>query len=191
MMSGLGAQGPGTVFGPIPRLIAISGCQLAGSPQVATKGREDALYTTTVDSALLLPVLDHLRLPDGTGHAVVFLSFLDAEGHEFDTYNENVVGFRYFSSQGGYSEGNGGLDYRYAVFSDYGRLEMPYKRDLNVIYAEGQYMLHTGMMLHPDHWQPSSYGRPGLVPYSFSSYVPVSFFDAEYFDGVTTDDVLE
>jgi hypothetical protein len=35
-----------------------------------------------------------------SGHAVVFLAFLDKDGKELSTYSNKVVGFKYFSSQG-------------------------------------------------------------------------------------------
>ncbi|MFH2006928.1 MAG: thrombospondin type 3 repeat-containing protein [bacterium] len=122
----------------------------------------------------------NLNRTTGTGHAVVFLSFIDILGNESATWHPDVIGFRYFSSQGGLAEGAGGLDYRYAIFSDYGAPEMPYKRDLNVIYSTDPGYLNTGMMWHPSDWIPVS-PKP-------RDYTPPSMFDAQYFDGVTADD---
>jgi hypothetical protein len=116
----------------------------------------------------------------GTGHAVVFLKFIDIDGTEYDTWNDQVVGFRYFSSQGGYDPGTGGLDYRCAIFSDYGSPTMSCRRDLNVIYSTNQQLLNTGHMFAPAFWS-KAYRRPA------PAHV-VSRFDAVYFDGVTTDD---
>lgn len=57
----------------------------------------------------------------GTDHAVVFIAFVDVDGNEYDTYPDDakIIGFKYFSSQGRYDYGSGGLDYRYAIFSEY------------------------------------------------------------------------
>lgn len=88
----------------------------------------------------------------GTGHAVVFVSFLDKWGIEHNTYpnDEEIIGFKYYSSQGGFAEGNGGMDYRYAIFTDYHTSTfcnnnprvcddsdipiMPYRIDRNIYY---------------------------------------------------------
>ncbi len=93
----------------------------------------------------------------GTGHAVVFVAFIDKWGFEYDIYDESrdIIGFKYYSSQGGYDEGNGGMDYRYAIFKQYHTSTycnsnprvcdgdsvpiMPYKRDLNIYYHNEGY----------------------------------------------------
>ncbi len=96
----------------------------------------------------------------GSGHAVVFLGFVDEEGAIFDTYSDDVIGFYYFSAQGSYEVGLGGLDYRYGLFSDaLPYPDMPYKRDLNIIRSENQQVLSTGVMLHPAYWSASLSGR--------------------------------
>lgn len=121
----------------------------------------------------------NLNRTTGTGHAVVFVAYIDAAGNRFDQWNSQVVGFLYFSSQGGYDVGAGGMDYRYAIFDDFGTPEMPYKRDLGVIYSTNPHYLNTGMMWSPSRWDGQrSPGRPG----SFSR------FDEEVFDGMTADD---
>ncbi len=135
----------------------------------------------------------NLNRTNGTGHAVVFLSFIDIEGGESDSWHPDVVGFTYFSSQGGYDPGAGGLDYRYAVFDEFGEPAMPYKRDLHVIYSTDQRYLNTGMMFNPSLWLATSQVR-GLRTYSLdedTGVSPVSSFDAEYFNGVTFDDQLD
>ena len=132
----------------------------------------------------------NLNRTGGTGHAVVFVAFIDIAGNELATWSDAVVGFRYFSSQGGYEVGSGGLDYRYAVFSQHGAPVMPYKRDLNVIESDDQLILHTGVMLHPSRWQPSSYGLPVFATSAAARTERFSRFDAAYFDGATADDAL-
>ncbi len=129
----------------------------------------------------------NLNRTNGTGHAVIFMAFIDADGNEYETYNDKVVGFLYFGAQGGYDVGAGGLDYRYAVFSQYGALTMPYKRDLGIIASDGQYTFNTGMMLHPSRWLPSSYGNPYLPSHAIGDEIPVSSFDEGYFTGSTGD----
>jgi hypothetical protein len=111
----------------------------------------------------------NLNRENGTGHAVVFLSHIDVNGTESESWNEAMIGFRYFSSQGGYEPGTGGLDYRYAIFvtDEYeqdGYPPMPYKRDLRVIYSENPSYLNTGIMWHPDHWIDTSPGSPQAQP---------------------------
>ncbi|MBN1945692.1 MAG: thrombospondin type 3 repeat-containing protein [Bradymonadales bacterium] len=121
----------------------------------------------------------------GSGHAVVFLAFIDAQGNRYSTYNDDVIGFYYFSSQGGYDPGSGGLDFRYAIFEQYGEPTMPYKRDLNVIYSTSQRTLNTGMMFVPSLWVETSYTRRAS---SKAGEADISFFDADTFDGLTADD---
>ena len=101
--------------------------------------------------------LINLNRTNGTGHAVVFLSFIDGQGNELPSHGADVVGFKYFSSQGGYDAGAGGLDYRYAIFSQYGQPTMPYKRDVNVIDSEDQKYLNTGVMYAPKRWLRASW----------------------------------
>lgn len=122
----------------------------------------------------------NLNRTNGTGHAVVFLSFIDIEGNEFEVWNDSVVGFKYFSSQGGLAVGAGGLDYRYAVFDAYGTPTMPYKRDTGVIYSTNTKYLNTGMMLSPPRWTQKTLQLPVNAP--------LSVFDPKYFTGVTIDD---
>ena len=118
-----------------------------------------------------------------TGHAVTFLAFINAKGEIQPEYNDTVIGFKYFSSQGKATPGDGGLDYRYAVFSKFGCPDnMPYKRDCNVIYSADQRMLNTGLMLAPKYWT-------GVMPkLSSETENRSTVFNAAFFDGVTTDD---
>jgi hypothetical protein len=125
----------------------------------------------------------------GTGHAVDFLSFIDINGDEYTEYNENIIGFRYFSSQGGYNIGDGGLDYRYAVFDEFGSPEMPYKRDTKIIYSQDQHLLNTGVMFMPQYWSPATDYR--LYKPVDSSYIPVTRFNPFYFNGWTIDDIKD
>ena len=122
----------------------------------------------------------NLNRTNGTGHAVVFLSFIDMDGNESAVWHDGVVGFKYFSSQGGLDVGAGGFDYRYAVFDAYGSPPMPYKRDTGVIYSTDTMYLNTGMMFSPDHWAAGTYQAP--------IHAPATVFNPSYFSGVTIDD---
>lgn len=151
-----------------------------------TWGTADALVIYGMGEAVVFEDLTpgsfiNLNRTTGSGHAVIFLSFIDILGNESPVWHPDVIGFRYFSSQGGLAVGAGGMDYRYAIFSDFGSPEMPYKRDINVIYSTNPHYLNTGVMWHPDHW---------TVPPSFKAGAPITYseFDPVYFDGVTVDD---
>lgn len=124
----------------------------------------------------------NINRTNGTGHAVVFLSFIDIEGTESAAWHEGVVGFKYFSSQGGLEVGAGGLDFRYAVFDKYGTPTMPYKRDTGIIYSTSQHYLNTGFMYAPTQWK-----KPPAAPMWLAAD---SVFDPFYFNGVTLDDAL-
>lgn len=88
----------------------------------------------------------------GSGHAVVFISFLDSNCKEYSTYNSNVVGFKYYSSQGGSDVGRGGFDYRYAVFSGKSMATCPNYHDTGVIRSDNPLYLNTGVMYMPKYW---------------------------------------
>ncbi len=126
----------------------------------------------------------------GTGHAVVFLAFLDLDGNEYDVYPDDVeiVGFKYFSSQGSSEVGVGGMDYRWAVFSDYGCPAMPGPRDCNVIYSESQHYLNTGVIYAPSQWRTAYYTMLDDLAENWA--VAQSRVDPDYFDGITTDDPI-
>ena len=116
-----------------------------------------------------------------TGHAVTFIGFINKTGAIQQQYNAGVVGFKYFSSQGGAAVGEGGFDYRYAVFSKFGCPDMPYRRDCEVIYSTDQKMLNTGTMLNPKFWKHQ-------VQSPVSSTLRDTVFNGKFFDGITTDD---
>lgn len=116
-----------------------------------------------------------------TGHAVTFLGYINSTGKIQPQYNSTVVGFKYFSSQGRAAAGEGGLDYRYAVFSNFGCPQMPYKRDCEVIYSTDQRMLNTGTMLSPRYWT-------GIMPQASEETAGETVFNRTFFNGITTDD---
>ncbi|MDA8244146.1 MAG: hypothetical protein M0025_08520 [Elusimicrobia bacterium] len=116
-----------------------------------------------------------------TGHAVTFLGYISGTGKMLPEYGPDVVGFKYFSSQGRKEAGKGGFDYRYAVFSQYGCPAMPYLRDCDVIYSENQTYLNTGTMLSPAYWT-------GEKPQAAGELPAETTLDRGYFNGLTTDD---
>ena len=102
----------------------------------------------------------NLNRTTGTGHGVTFLAFLDRDGTEYESYPSDVsieiIGFKYFSAQGGYDIGSGGMDYRWAIFDDYDTPAPSFcssKRcDKNIIFSRRDNYLNVGMMWHPDKW---------------------------------------
>lgn len=117
-----------------------------------------------------------------TGHAVTFLGYIDKAGTVLPQYDAGVIGFKYFSSQGRAAAGEGGLDYRYAVFSKFGCPDnMPGKRDCNVIYSADQKMLNTGTMLSPAFWT-------HVMPKPSATPVQTTVLNRGFFNGITTDD---
>jgi hypothetical protein len=87
-----------------------------------------------------------------TGHAVVFLGYLDAKGNALGSFAPKVAGFRYFSAQGK-GRPDAGFAYRYAFFGtncpalDGGRV-----RDCGVIRSGNQRLLNTGRLAMPSRW---------------------------------------
>jgi hypothetical protein len=97
----------------------------------------------------------------GTGHATAFIAFLDRDGNEYEIYPSNmsieIIGFKYYSAQGGYDVGSGGMDYRWAIFDDYDTPTPSFcsttkKCDKNVLLSERNDYLNIGMMWHPNKW---------------------------------------
>ncbi|MNF28756.1 hypothetical protein D3C84_94450 [compost metagenome] len=93
----------------------------------------------------------NLNRTNKSGHAVLFLGFLDRHGETLDSYSSEVAGFKYYSSQGKLV--GGGFDYRYAFFDDTcPTLESSRRRDCGVIRSEKQNHLNTGYMFSPTKW---------------------------------------
>ncbi len=121
----------------------------------------------------------NINRTNGTGHAVLFIGFIDKSGKLLNEYSNKVIGFRYYSSQGLKEEGKGGLDYRNAIFSKYGCPDMDFKRDCDVIYSEDQRFLNTGMMLSPNIWK--------MPKPTWNLNLPPTVLDEKKFDGRVTD----
>lgn len=88
-----------------------------------------------------------------TGHAVVFMGFIDATGELVKTYDATkVVGFKYFSSQG---SNPGGFGYRWAYFNNHcpAKTDPAKPRDCGVQWSPRYAILDTGYLLHPSLWR--------------------------------------
>lgn len=129
----------------------------------------------------------------GTGHACVFLSYLDEKGEEISSFSPSVAGFKYFSAQGKDSP-DGGLGYRWAFFAGKAptKLKGGRRTDRGVIQNSKQSLLCCGYMLHPDHWPAKvGLGESGARASALSrtarkSELPLP--DLNRFDGATSGD---
>ena len=94
---------------------------------------------------------------NNSGHAVVFLGYVDAQGRDVLSYGPTVAGFRYFSSQGKAYSPESGFGYRWAFFNRNGAKFCPHlnggrKIDCGIIPRPDQNNLNTGYMLMPQFW---------------------------------------
>jgi len=129
---------------------------------------------------------------NGSGHAVIFLGFLDKDGNDLKKYSDQVGGFWYFSSNGRPNAPGGGLAYRWAFFSDVPcpTLSDGRKRDCGVMRKEKDNFLVGGVLWSPTVWDQSkaasqlSQLRDATDPAMLTEGV----FRDNYFTGVGTDD---
>lgn len=125
-------------------------------------GTADALSTFGVgrhaDFNKLRPgAFVNLNRTTKSGHAVVFLGYIDEKGNDLAAYGPTVAGFRYFSSQGKTRAPGSGFGYRWAFFDRNGASYCPVlgsgrKVDCRIIARRDQNNLNTGYMLHPQYW---------------------------------------
>ncbi len=129
----------------------------------------------------------------GSGHACVFLGYLDDAGNDVAAFGPSVAGFRYFSAQGKNSP-DAGFGFRWAFFAGKGPATLSGGRrmDRGIIWSEKPSLLCCGYMIHPAHW-PAAVGlgaTPGaraLAPATAREpELPVP--DLSRFDGVTMDE---
>ncbi len=124
----------------------------------------------------------NLNRTSGTGHAVVFISFLDKNCKEYDTWNSNVVGFKYYSSQ------TGGFDYRYAVFNGKSMTGCSGKTDTGIYDKQNdQTYLNTGVMYHPKYWLRTSrvLGTTSAgAPMPYSGFEEEDHFNGAKYNGI-------
>lgn len=94
----------------------------------------------------------NLNRAGGSGHAVVFLGYLDGNGGAVSTYGPSVKGFKYFSVQGK-GRADAGFAYRYAYFNGTCVPSTATKiHDCKVIRSANPALLNTGRMHMPDNW---------------------------------------
>jgi len=94
----------------------------------------------------------NINRKNNTGHAVLFLAYINEKGEELPTYSSAVKGFKYYSSQGK-GIGVGGFGYRYAFFdAACPVIESTKKRDCGIMFSENQSTLNCGYMLMPAFW---------------------------------------
>jgi hypothetical protein len=127
-----------------------------------------------------------------TGHAVVFLGYIDKEGHILSKYEDSrVAGFKYFSSQG-QGHPDGGLGYRWAFFEDAGcpALDDSRKRDCAILRTENNNYLVGGFLRVPTAWDQKKAADYILQGNSIQDprLLEEGTFNANFFTGVTTDD---
>ncbi|SFK19448.1 hypothetical protein [Bradyrhizobium sp. Gha] len=131
-------------------------------PKLDSYGTADALVTFGVGrhakfSELKPGSFINLNRTNGTGHAVVFISFLDEKGAELSSDSqpplEKIAGFKYSQNRNSH-----GLGYGFAFFSNKdGKSYCPalsdgLKPDCGVQYSVGQKILNAGYMLDPKLW---------------------------------------
>jgi hypothetical protein len=126
-----------------------------------------------------------------TGHAVIFLAYLDKAGNELREYSSEVAGFKYFSSQGA-GKPDGGFGYRWGFFSQNGcpSLDGNRKRDCGIIYSETGNLLVGGNVYNPANWDQAKAANQILRMQEVTdpSLLVEGEFNSDYFTGVTTDD---
>jgi hypothetical protein len=129
-------------------------------PHVRSNGPPDALEQFGLGE--LVPFQDlqpgdfiGFNRKGGSGHAVVFLAFIDASGDDVPKYDaERVVGFKFFSSQGAHDK-DGGLGYRWGYFAGHcPKKKNPARhQDCTIDRSDNQKVLNTGYMFAPSEWK--------------------------------------
>jgi hypothetical protein len=132
----------------------------------------------------------NLNRNNKTGHAVIFLGYIDKSGNDLDKYSDKVAGFKYFSSQGLHKP-DGGLGYRWGFFEDTGCPTLPAtkKRDCGIIRSENNGLLVGGYVRMPKAWDADKAADQVLSNNAATdpALTTEGSFDANYFTGVTTD----
>jgi hypothetical protein len=133
----------------------------------------------------------NLNRTNSTGHAVIFLGYLDKDGNDLKSFSTQVAGFKYFSSQGK-SSPDAGFGYRWAFFSDMScpTLSGNRKRDCGVIHSENANLLVSGFVKSPREWDQRKAAEQVLHAHEATDpqLLTEGSFNAGYFTGVTTDD---
>lgn len=133
-------------------------------------GTADALVTFGIGKLVKFSELQpgavvNINRTNRSGHAVIFMNYLDKEGGMLKAWSPEVAGFRYFSAQGQGRKPNAGFGFRAAFFEKPGQKSCPVLRDktmlrdCGVIFSHGQDMLNTGYVLHPSKWKENAKKR--------------------------------
>jgi hypothetical protein len=170
-------------------------------PKLDSYGTADALSHFGIGELVPFSELQpgsfiNLNRDNGTGHSVVFISYIDIKANELPAYDAaKVAGFKYFSAQGKAARGQGGFDYRYAFFSKNGCPTISYHRDCGLMYSADRKYLNTGVMWHPRDWRrPAFISAEGAKLMGEKQPAEVSAEDLKLsgrpakFNGLTTDD---
>ncbi|WP_426231731.1 hypothetical protein [Pararhizobium sp. DWP3-4] len=126
-----------------------------------------------------------------SGHAGVFLNYLDKNGNELSAFSAQVAGFKYFSSQGmNKPKPISGMGYRYAFFSDVtcpATLPDGHLRDCGVLRSDRY--LTGGYVLMPQDWNGDKANAAVLSNNNATDPILTTegVFNANYFNGETTD----
>ena len=130
--------------------------------RLKSNGTADALSTFGIGrharfSELTPGAFININRDNGSGHAVVFLGFIDANGKDVSTYGPSVAGLKYFSSQGKHGATGSGFGYRYAFFDKDGvpfcpTLASDMKRDCGIKFSKDYTILNCGYMIMPAQW---------------------------------------
>ncbi len=125
---------------------------------VKSNGTADALAQFGIGERLPFEQLTpgsfiNLNRVSGSGHATVFLGFINIDYGDEAQYSDRVVGFKYFSAQGK-GKPDAGFAYRWAFFSPNSPPVRPDKpRDVGVVFSHNQSMLNSGRMFRPQAWR--------------------------------------
>jgi hypothetical protein len=122
---------------------------------VKSSGTADALTKFGIGGRLpfekLLPGdFINLNRSSGSGHATVFLGFINMTYADEATYSDRVVGFKYFSAQG---KPDPGFGYRWAFFERNDPAAVSGKPwDRHIEFSRNQSILNCGRMYDPSEW---------------------------------------
>jgi hypothetical protein len=94
----------------------------------------------------------NLNRTGGSGHAVVFMGYLDSTGNAVAQFGPIVKGFRYFSAQGK-GRPDAGFAFRNAYFSGTCPSGGMTPRDCNLIRSANPALLNVGRASAPSNWK--------------------------------------
>lgn len=94
----------------------------------------------------------NMNRASGSGHAAVFLGYINKDYGDEADFSNRVAGFKYFSAQGK-GMPDAGFGYRWGFFEPMcPPTQADKRRDCRIIRSPDQKILNTGFMLHPRAW---------------------------------------